>query len=98
VRRSIEELFEFVYRSAHTSFMVRRRQWFERPTEAYHVLWWVPAGYLPSPKEALARLDHLRMHGPTPYAFTFKQHYPPPYEIAVPPSDMKPEPYCTGRA
>src|SRR5580658_9357733 len=57
VWQSIEELFEFVYRSAHTGFMVRRREWFERPMEAYQVLWWVPAGYLPSPKEALARLD-----------------------------------------
>ena len=45
VWRSIEELFEFVYRSAHTGFMVRRREWFERPSEAYQVLWWVPAGY-----------------------------------------------------
>jgi hypothetical protein len=98
VWRSIEALFEFVYRSAHTGFMVRRREWFERPGEAYQVLWWVPAGYRPSPQEALARLDYLRAHGSSPYAFTFRQHYPPPYESAVPPSDMKPEPYCVGWA
>jgi hypothetical protein len=35
VWESIEGLFEFVYRSAHTGFMVRRREWFERPMEAY---------------------------------------------------------------
>jgi hypothetical protein len=35
VWRSIEALFEFVYRSAHTGFMARRREWFERPAEAY---------------------------------------------------------------
>jgi hypothetical protein len=34
VWESIEGLFEFVYRSAHTGFMVRRREWFERPMEA----------------------------------------------------------------
>ena len=98
VWHSIEALFDFVYRSAHTSFMVRRRQWFERPTGAYQVLWWIPAGYRPSPQEALARLDHLRAHGPSPYAFTFQQHYPPPYESSVSPADMKPEPYCVGWA
>ena len=98
VWRSIEELFEFVYRSARTAFMVRRRQWFERPSEAYQVLWWLPAGYRPSPQEALARLEHLREYGPSPYAFTFKQHYPPPYDVAAPPHDMQPEPYCVGWA
>src|SRR5438874_6596225 len=39
---TIEPLFDFVYRSAHTAVMARRRQWFEKPTEAYQVLWWVP--------------------------------------------------------
>jgi hypothetical protein len=42
------------------------------------VLWWVPAGHEPTVEEAEARLDHLREHGPTPEAFTFKQRFPPP--------------------
>jgi hypothetical protein len=45
---TIEPLFDFVYRSAHTAVMARRRRWFEKPTEAYQVLWWVPAGQVPS--------------------------------------------------
>jgi hypothetical protein len=40
------------------------------------VLWWVPAGHLPSVEEALERLAYLREHGPTPYAFTFKERFP----------------------
>ena len=92
---SIETLFEFVYRSAHTQVMVRRRQWFERPTQAYQVLWWVPAGHLPSVEEALERLEHLRANGPTPRAFTFSQRYPVPGEPGNP-QDMQPEPYCQG--
>lgn len=32
---SIEALFAFVYRSAHTAIMARRREWFEKPVEAY---------------------------------------------------------------
>src|SRR5207302_5021452 len=78
---TIESLFEFVYRTSHTAVMVRRRQWFERPTEAYQVLWWVPAGHSPSVAEALDRLEHLRRNGPTAHAFTFSQRYPPPGEL-----------------
>jgi hypothetical protein len=92
---TIESLFDFVYRSAHTAVMARRRQWFEKPTEAYQVLWWVPAGQVPSVPEALERLDHLRRHGPTPQAFTFNRRYPPPGELGGP-EDMEPEPFCAG--
>ena len=104
----IEALFEFVYRSAHTGFMVRRREWFERPNEAYQVLWWVPAGYAllvarrigagatSISSTASAKAGSLSLAAR--YAFTFKEHFPPPYDIGIPPSDMKPEPYCVGSA
>jgi Domain of unknown function (DUF3291) len=71
---SIDALASFVYRSDHISVMRRRREWFERIL-VFMVLWWIPAGHIPSVDEALARLEHLREHGPTPYAFTFKQRY-----------------------
>ncbi|MDP2674397.1 MAG: DUF3291 domain-containing protein [Dehalococcoidia bacterium] len=77
---SAEALFEFTYRSGHAEMYRRRREWFEAPTEAYLVLWWVPAGHIPTVEDADERLDHLRAHGPTPYAFTFKQRFPPPGE------------------
>ena len=98
VWESVEALFAFVYRSAHTHVMARRREWFERPVEAYQVLWWVPAGHLPTAQEALDRLAHLRTAGPSPHAFTFKQHYPPPSAASSDPADMRPEPYCVGWA
>lgn len=90
---SVETLFEFVYRSSHTRIMARRREWFEKPSQAHQVLWWVPAGHIPRVGEALERLEHLRGHGPTLHAFTFHRHYPPP-DAAVAPEDMRPEPYC----
>lgn len=95
VWQSVEALFAFVYRSAHTKVMGRRRDWFARPDRAYQVLWWVPAGHEPSVEEALARLEHLRWQGPTPQAFTFKDRYPAP-DSGGAPVDMKPEPYCVG--
>jgi hypothetical protein len=97
VWESVEALFEFVYRSAHTKVMVRRREWFEKLAEAFQVLWWVPAGHHPTVEEAMARLRHLRQHGASAYAFTFKERYPVPY-VGGTPEDMKPEPYCVGWA
>jgi uncharacterized protein DUF3291 len=78
VWESMDALAEYVYRSAHTAFLRRRSEWFERIREVYLVLWWIPAGVLPTVEEALARLDHLRTFGPTPEAFTFRQPFPHP--------------------
>ena len=78
VWESIEALEAFVYRSDHTAYLRRRREWFGRIDEAMLTLWWVPAGTVPTLEEAVARLDHLRAHGPTPHAFTFRQRFPAP--------------------
>jgi len=72
---SVDPLADFVYRSAHAPFLRRRREWFERMDETYSVLWWVPAGHRPTVSEAIARLDHLRRHGATPHAFTFRHRF-----------------------
>lgn len=73
---SVEALFAFVYRTAHTEIMKRRREWFEKPAQAHQVLWWIPAGHIPTIEEALQRLAELRRDGPTERAFTFRQHFP----------------------
>jgi hypothetical protein len=75
---STEALWDYAYRSAHLDVMRRRREFFHRMLEPYLVLWWVPAGELPSLAEAMDRLAHLRAHGPSPYAFTFKQQFRDP--------------------
>ena len=72
-----DALANFVYRSAHSAVMRRRRDWFERLAEAYLVLWWVPAGHRPSIEEAIARLELLRCRGPSPAAFNFRALYGP---------------------
>jgi hypothetical protein len=77
VWESIDHLADFVYRSAHVEVMRRRREWFER-IRLFMTLWWVPAGHLPKVAEAEERLEHLRAHGPTPFAFTFKSRFPSP--------------------
>jgi hypothetical protein len=78
VWESIDTLADFAYRSAHREVMAGRRQWFERMSEAYLVLWWVAAGAIPTVADAEARLRLLREVGPSPDAFTMKSPFPPP--------------------
>src|ERR1041385_2899087 len=78
VWESMETLADFAYRSAHTAFLRRRAEWFERQGEAYLVLWWIRVGTVPTVEEALARLDHLKRFGPNPEAFTFRRPFPHP--------------------
>lgn len=85
---SVDALFDYVYRTAHNAVMIRRREWFERPAEAHQALWWVPAGHTPQLGEGLERLAHLRAHGPSAHAFTFKQRFDAP--ISAPDRDATP--------
>jgi hypothetical protein len=78
VWQDTESLRQFVYRSAHADFLRRRAEWFERMSEAFLVLWWVPRGHRPTVAEALERLGALRRQGPGPQAFTLRQTFPPP--------------------
>jgi hypothetical protein len=86
VWKDVDSLNAYVYSSAHVELMRRRREWFERMTEAYLVLWWVPQGHHPSINEALERLSLLRAQGPTAQAFTFRQPFPPPASSPSSPS------------
>ena len=78
VWESADALWDFVYSGEHLAVMRRRREWFTGFGDLYMCLWWVPAGHVPDIPEAEERLTHLREHGPTPYAFTFKQRFDPP--------------------
>jgi hypothetical protein len=97
VWRDAEALFDFVYRSAHTPVMARRRDYFQRFEGAYQALWWIPAGSVPTVSEGLSRLWLLDRFGPCPQAFTFKARFPAPGEAGQP-VDHAPDPWCVGNA
>lgn len=97
VWQDADALFDFVYRSAHTPVMARRREYFERFEGAYQALWWVPAGTIPSVSDGLARLWLLDRLGPSADSFTFKARFPRPGEAGLP-RDYQPDPWCMGRA
>lgn len=55
-----------------------RKQWFEQIEGPILVLWWIPASTIPTVRDAQERLQHLKDHGPTPHAFTFRTPFAAP--------------------
>ena len=78
VWESVDALREYVYKSAHHAVVRDRKRWFEKFDDPYYALWWVPAGHIPSTEEGKERLDYLREHGDTAFAFSFKNVFPKP--------------------
>ena len=76
VWQTVEQLHDFVFKSAHAPLVRRRQEWFSRFQGSYVALWWVPEGHVPTVDEAKERLGHLDRNGPTPFAFTFKDRFP----------------------
>jgi len=67
-----------VYKSAHSGVMRDRRHWFEKFDGSYYAMWWIPAGHVPDPQKSRERLDYLREHGDTAFAFSFRHVFPKP--------------------
>jgi len=72
VWESLNALEHFVWQTVHKHFYGRRADWFEHFDGPAVALWWVPIGHRPDVAEAVARMEHLRQHGPTDFAFDWK--------------------------
>lgn len=83
VWESVEALADFVYRSDHRDVLRRRGEWFERLRETVLVLWWIPAGDIPSVEQAKQRLELLEKDGPSPEAFTLRTPFAPDAEPSL---------------
>ena len=78
VWRDVAALHAFTYRHhGHAHMLGRKAEWFA-PIKQHLALWWVPAGHIPTPHEGIAKVEHLRTHGPTAEAFTFKTRFDAP--------------------
>jgi hypothetical protein len=71
VWESVEALERFVWQTVHRRFYGRREQWFAPLDGPPLVLWWIPEGHRPTMEEGAERLDHLKEHGSSDYAFSW---------------------------
>jgi hypothetical protein len=78
VWESLDALQQFVYKTPHVGPLRDRKEWFEPIEGPILVLWWIPAGHIPTVAEAIERLERLKRHGPTADAFTFRTPFAPP--------------------
>ena len=76
VWESVAALKAYTYSTEHAHLLRQRNDWFELPKQRHLALWWIPAGHTPAVEEAVARLQFLTEHGPTPMAFTFGDSFP----------------------
>ncbi|MYW89318.1 DUF3291 domain-containing protein [Amycolatopsis rubida] len=84
VWESRDALWDYVYRSGHLDMLRRRSDWFELPKATFQVLWWIPAGHIPTVEEAVERLELLREKGSSPSAFGFRDSYLPEGAASAP--------------
>lgn len=78
VWQDLESLKNYAYKSAHVDLIRDRDAWFHKLSEAHQALWWIPAGHIPTVHEGKTKLEKIRVHGPSPEAFTFAKHFSRP--------------------
>lgn len=62
-------LEQFVWNTVHARIYQKKQEWFEAATTPHFVMWWVPAGHMPTTDQAMARLAKLAAVGPSADAF-----------------------------
>ncbi len=78
VWESIETLEKFMYKTFHSDFLKRRREWFQTFGKAYTAMWWVPQGHYPTMTEAVEKLDYLQKNGASEVVFDFRNKFSRP--------------------
>lgn len=73
VWEDIDSLKNYVYKSVHVELIQDRDAWFSKIKHAHQVLWWVPAGHVPTVQEGQERLELLQKNGSNQDAFTFSK-------------------------
>ena len=78
VWQDIESLENFTYKTFHSDFLRRRKEWFKKYGQAHYAMWWIPQGETPSLDESVDRLNHMQEYGPSEKAFNFKVNFAQP--------------------
>ncbi len=77
VWEDIESLKNYVYRSEHLDFFIKRKNWFQKLDQPHMALWWIVEGHIPTVNEAKSKLSMLGQAGDSSEAFTFKKVFSP---------------------
>ena len=78
VWKNIETLENFMYRTFHSEFLKRRKEWFLAYGTAHTAMWWIPEGHTPTMQVAVDKLDYLQKNGASTSSFDFRNKFPPP--------------------
>lgn len=80
VWQNIETLEKYVYKTFHTDFLKRRKEWFQAFGKTATAMWWIAAGEFPTIEESIEKLEYLQKNGASELAFDFRKKFPPPNE------------------
>lgn len=75
---TIETLENYVYKSFHTDFLKRRKEWFQTYGKVHTAMWWIEKGNYPTVEEAVQKLTELQENGASPAVFDFRRKFPSP--------------------
>ena len=75
---NIETLEHYMYKTFHSEFLKRRKEWFQAFGQVSTAMWWVKKGEIPDLTEAIEKLDYLQKNGPSEIVFNFRKKYSKP--------------------
>ena len=78
VWENIESLENFMYKTFHTEFLKRRKEWFQTFGKISTAMWWIRKNQIPTLQECVDKLDYLQKQGASELVFDFKHKFPAP--------------------
>ncbi|CAL2095056.1 DUF3291 domain-containing protein [Tenacibaculum sp. 190524A02b] len=78
VWETVEALENFTYKTFHTDFLKRRKEWFQKYGKAHYAMWWIKEGEFPTVEEAVEKLDYFQKNGASEKAFDFRKRFSKP--------------------
>ncbi|MFW0738801.1 DUF3291 domain-containing protein [Flavobacterium sp. T12S277] len=78
VWENVETLEHYMYKTFHSDFLKRRKEWFFKYGKAHTAMWWIPKGHVPTLEEAVEKLDYLQQNGVSELVFDLRNKFPAP--------------------
>ena len=75
VWESLEDVFNFIYKTDHKLFIRNKKNWFDNMERIHMALWYINDHEYPKPDEAKIRLEYIQKNGPSPYVFNFREKF-----------------------